>query len=48
MKQLNQVVLKDLTHICNYDIMVVLFKLTNLMSCDTGQPGGAEGPDTHL
>jgi len=48
MKRLNLVVLKDLTHNCSYDSMVVLFKPTNLMSFDTGQPSGAEGPDSQL
>jgi len=46
MKQLNLAVLKDLTHSCSYVIMVVLFELTNLMSFDTGQRSGAEGPDS--
>jgi hypothetical protein len=48
MKQLNFVVLKYLTHSCSYDIVMVMFKLTNLMSFGTGQPSGAEGPDSQL
>jgi hypothetical protein len=42
------VVLKDLTCSCNYDTVAVPLKLTNLMSTGTGQPGGAEGPDSQL
>jgi hypothetical protein len=48
MKQMNQVVLQYMTHRCSYEIVVLLFKLTNLMSFETGQPSGAEGPDTQL
>ena len=48
MKRLNQLVPQYLTHSCSYDIVVFLFKLTNLMSFETGQPSGAEGPDSQL
>ena len=48
MKRLNQVVVKYLTHSCDCDIVVVPFKLTNLMAFETGQPSGAEGPDSQL